>query len=111
MANTVKVARAVNDSACDLPEEFAPASLSQTQLKRQVAVYIETASLKPLLSSGISLEQAAEALIEVAVHAVQQKNGRVAAALMLQQATRHAFTSVNANDPRRMFAGTTMYRA
>jgi hypothetical protein len=109
MADPVKVARAVNDGACDLPEELAPASLSQTQLRRQIAVYIEAAALKPLLSSGISLDQVAEALIEVAVKGVQRSKGRVAAALMLQRATRHAFKYVDANAPR-LVNGTTIYR-
>jgi|APThiThiocy_cv2_1041547.scaffolds.fasta_scaffold21184_3 hypothetical protein len=109
MADPVKMARAVNDGACELPEEFAPASLSQTQLKQQIAVYIEAAALKPLLSSGISLDQVAEALVEVAVKGVQRSKGRVAAALMLQRATRLAFKSVDADGPPRS-VGTTLYR-
>jgi hypothetical protein len=107
---TVARARTVGDGVCDLPEEFAPASLSQTQLKRQIALYIEAAALKPLLSSGITPEQVAEAFIELAVQGVQRSSGRVAAALMLQKATRHAFKSPGANDVPRLLTGTTPYR-
>jgi hypothetical protein len=82
-----------NDSAVGLCEEFIPDLLSQKQLKLQIALYIEAAALKPLLSSGVALEQVAEALIELAVQGVQQSSGRVAAAVMLQRATRHAFAS------------------
>jgi len=107
---TVARARTVADSACDLPEEFAPASLSQTQLKRQVALYIEAAALKPLLSSGITPEQVAEAFIELAVQGVQRSSGHVAAALMLQRATRHAFKSPGTDACPRLLGGTTPYR-
>lgn len=110
MSDPVKMARAVNDDVCDLPEEFAPASLSQTQLKLQIAVYIEAAALKPLLSGGVSLDEVAEALVEVAVRGVQRRNGRVAAALMLQKATRDAFRSVDTNASPRLVNGTTTYR-
>ena len=78
----------VSDSGCDLPEEFTPGSLSQAQLKRQIALYIEATALRPLLSSGIALEQVAETFIELAVQGVQRRSGRVAAAVMLQKATR-----------------------
>jgi hypothetical protein len=83
-----------SNSGFDLCEEFIPGLLSQKQLKQQIALYIETAALKPLLSSGVALEQVAEAFIELAVQGVQQSSGRVAAAVMLQRATRHAFASV-----------------
>ena len=82
---------AADDSQCSLHEEFVPSLLSQGQLKQQIALYIEMAALKPLLSSGVALEQVAEAFIELAVQGVQQSSGRVAAAVMLQRATRHAF--------------------
>jgi hypothetical protein len=107
---TVTRARTVGGSVCDLPEEFAPASLSQTQRKRQIALYIEAAALKPLLSSGITSEQVAEAFIELAVQGVQRSSGRVAAALMLQKATRHAFESSGSNDRARSPNATTPYR-
>lgn len=107
---TVARARTVGDSVRDLPEEFAPASLSQTQLKRQIALYIETTALKPLLASGITPEQVAEAFIELAVQGVQCSGGRLAAALMLQKATRHAFRSPGASDIARVLTGTTPYR-
>lgn len=112
MSDRLAVARArtVGDSVRDLPEEFAPASLSQTQLKRQVALYIEAAALQPLLSSGIAPDQVAEAFIELAVQGVQRRSGRVAAALMLQKATRHAFKALGANDTPRLLGGATPYR-
>lgn len=86
-----------SDRECCLHEQFVPSELSQEQLKQQIVLYIEAAALKPLLSSGIALEQVAEAFVELAVQGIRQSSGRVAAATMLQRATRHAFASANAD--------------
>jgi hypothetical protein len=80
----------------ELREELVPSLLSQRQLKQQIALYIEATALKPLLSSGVAVEQVAEAFIELAVQGIQQSSGRLAAAVMLQRATRHAFASADA---------------
>ena len=100
MADRFTVARtaAARDSSYDLPEEFAPGALSQTQMKRQMALYIEATALRPLLSQGIAFEQLAETFIELAVLGVQRSSGRLAAAVMLQKATRLAFESVASNE-------------
>jgi hypothetical protein len=88
---------AASDEECCLHEEFVPSLLSQRQLKQQIALYIEAAALKPLLSSGIAPEQVAEAFIELAVQGIQRSSGRVAAAILIQRATRHAFASPNSD--------------
>jgi len=74
-----------------LHESLKPKQLSQEELRQQIALYIETAALKPLLSSGVAFEPVMEAFLELAVEVMQKNRGRLAAAMMLQRATRHAF--------------------
>jgi hypothetical protein len=69
--------------------------LSEEELRQQIALYIEAAALKPLVSSGVAFEHVAEAFLELAVEAMQKNRGRLAAALMLQRATRHAFRATD----------------
>ena len=75
----------------ELRAEFDPRQLPAPELSEQVALYVETTALKPLLSRGVGSGEIAEVLIELAVRTLQRTDGRLAAAVMLQRATRHAF--------------------
>jgi hypothetical protein len=65
--------------------------LSPVEIRQQIALYIEAAAVRPLLSSGVPFDQLAETFVALAVTTMQENQGRLAAALMLQRATRHTF--------------------
>jgi hypothetical protein len=87
------LSKKTGDLEDDLHESLKPCELSQGELRQQIALYIETAALKPLLMNGVGYEHVAEALLELAIDAMERNRGRLAAAMMVQRATRHVFGS------------------
>jgi len=77
----------------DLVQILSPGELTTDELTRQILLYVENTVVKPLVSNGVSCERLAEACLELAIDVMEKHKGRLAAAVMVQKATRRAFTS------------------
>jgi len=77
----------------DLVQTLSPGELTESELTRQIVLYVETTVVKPLVANGVNCERLAEACLELAIDVMEMHKGRLAAAVMLQKATRRAFTS------------------